>query len=646
VASENANVTAAAGQDSAVVAAALDYANRGWGVFPVRRDKRPRTAHGLKDASNDPATIRQWWALWPDAGVAIRTGEGLLVLDVDGEDGGESLHELESQHGELPDTVRAVTGKGEHYYFAHPVGARNSAGRLGPGLDIRADGGYVVAPPSPHPNGRRYEWDVPPGEAGLARAPAWLLEVSAGRRNGSAAKVGPTIPEGKRDSTLASLAGSMRRRGMDAAEIAAALKVTNAERCRPPLPESEVERISQSIARYEPAEQSEPAPEPAEPVPVGDAVAAYQSWLEMPDAGAVYAILGTVAAHRLDRDPVWTLLVAPPGWGKTEALQATAELEDVYPTATLTEPALLSGTAKRDRERSATGGLLNTIGESGIVLCKDFGSVLSMHREARGQVLAALREIYDGSWTRHVGVDGGKTLSWQGKVGFIGGCTPTIDRAHAVMATMGERFLLYRLPEVEPAKQAERALAHAGREEEMRRELARAVAGVFAAELRAPRGLGASERDRLIALATFAVRARSPVERDGHSREIELVPASEAPARLAKVLESLLAGLDSLGVARELAWRVTAKAALDCVPRLRRQVVELLTEHGETGTKDAAMKLDYPTSTTRRALEDLTAHRIVRRSGGKNEDTWRLTEQASEWWTASVPETSERVRSG
>ena len=92
------------------------------------------------------------------------------------------------------------------------------------------------------------------------------------------------------------------------------------------------------------------------------------------------------------------------------------------------------------------------------------------------------------------------------------------------------------------------------------------------------------------------------------------------------MLERLLAGLDSLDVDRRLAWRVTAKAALDCVPRLRRQAVRLLAERGETGTKDVAVALDYPTRTMRRALEDLTAHRIVQRSGGKNQDLWRLTE--------------------
>ena len=91
---------------------------------------------------------------------------GLIVLDVDGEDGAESLHQLERQHGELPETARCVTGSGgAHYYFRGS--ARNSVGKIGAGLDIRADGGYVVAPPSPHLNGRSYEWDLPPEDAEL-----------------------------------------------------------------------------------------------------------------------------------------------------------------------------------------------------------------------------------------------------------------------------------------------------------------------------------------------------------------------------------------------------------------------------------------------------------------------------------------------
>lgn len=173
-----------------------------------------------------------------------------------------------------------------------------------------------------------------------------------------------------------------------------------------------------------------------------DVCAAFDRWLFLPDKAPLYAVLGTISANRLPGDPVWLLLVGPPGSGKSETLQAAAGLPEVHPTGTLTEAALLSGTAAKERAQNAKGGLLREIGSFGVILCKDVGSILSMHREGRAQVLAGLREIYDGSWTRHVGTEGGRALHWQGKVGLIGGVTPTIDRHHGVMASLGERFLL------------------------------------------------------------------------------------------------------------------------------------------------------------------------------------------------------------
>ena len=183
------------------------------------------------------------------------------------------------------------------------------------------------------------------------------------------------------------------------------------------------------------------------------------------------------AANRMDGDPVWLMVVGPPSGGKTESIIAIATLPDVRLGATLTEAALLSGTPKK--QSVGKGGLLREIGAFGILVLKDFTSILSMNRDQRGQLLAALREIFDGSWTRHVGADGGRTLEWSGKLGLIAGCTAAIDSHHAVMSVMGERFLLYRLPRIDPAKQAERALANAGQVRVMRKELAVAVRQLF-----------------------------------------------------------------------------------------------------------------------------------------------------------------------
>jgi energy-coupling factor transporter ATP-binding protein EcfA2 len=379
-------------------------------------------------------------------------------------------------------------------------------------------------------------------------------------------------------------------------------------------------------------------------MPLDDVVTTFRRWLFLPDVSPLYAVLGTVAANLLDGDPVWLLLVGPSGSGKSEILQAVGGLPSIHAVATMTEASLLSGSPKRDHADDASGGLLRSIGERGIMLCKDFGSVLSMNRDARAQVLAALREVYDGSWTRHVGVDGGRTLAWSGRVGLVAGCTPTIDKHHAVMGAMGERFILFRLSPIDAAEQGRRALAHAGRETGMRSDLAGAVEELFrnGAPLEPGKRTDADD-ERLIRLATLVVRCRSAVERDGYRREIELVPGAEAPTRLVVVLARLLAGLDAIGCPRDKGWQVVTKAALDSIPEIRRDAIEVLYLSGlPVDTGSIAESLGYPKTTTRRALEDLTAYGIaIRDRGGDGKaDRWSLSEFTSELYATArtVPE--------
>lgn len=172
-----------------VVDDALAYAHRGWRVVPIKPgEKRPALNAWQDAATTDPELIADWWSHWPDHGIGIATGSAshLFVLDVDvsdGKPGEDTLADLVATHGPLPDTVETITGTGgRHLYFAWPDGQviSNDAGvRLGPGLDIRGEGGQVLAPPTIHPNGTPYHWEASsdPETTPIADAPQWLIDL-------------------------------------------------------------------------------------------------------------------------------------------------------------------------------------------------------------------------------------------------------------------------------------------------------------------------------------------------------------------------------------------------------------------------------------------------------------------------------------
>lgn len=177
---------------------AARYAAHGWPVLPLHTRgpqggcscgrtgcsspaKHPRTRQGLRNATTDPAVVTRWWHRWPHANVGVATGpaSGLVVLDIDLPDGPTSLARLTARHGPLPATCQQLTGSGgRQFLFAHPaVRVRNRAGLL-PGIDVRADGGYVVVPPSVHASGQPYRWV---DRTRPAPMPTWLLALVRAR---------------------------------------------------------------------------------------------------------------------------------------------------------------------------------------------------------------------------------------------------------------------------------------------------------------------------------------------------------------------------------------------------------------------------------------------------------------------------------
>ena len=264
--------------------AAKKYAARGWRVIPLHSADQGRCSCGETDcrhvakhprimawpqaATTNDGMIETWESQWPDANIGIVTGSssGLLVVDVDGEAGARSMQQLEEKFGPMPPTVTVRTGRGHHYYFAAPQCSVGSKAAVFRGIDIRANGGMVVAPPSVHASGTVYEF-VPgqsPQDIELATAPPCFSELApeTASRNGQShptelpdkntATSGRLIPSGERNSTLFRMGSAMRGVGFSEEPITAALQKQNVLTCQPPLSDQEVSHIVSSCASYRP----------------------------------------------------------------------------------------------------------------------------------------------------------------------------------------------------------------------------------------------------------------------------------------------------------------------------------------------------------------------------------------------------------
>lgn len=271
--------------DTDLLAAALQYAASGLAVFachypvingvarcscghpecasPAKHPYGRLAPGGCNSASKDPAVLTRWFRGGP-YNIAIATGavSGIVVLDVDPEHGGDdSLKRLDAEHGALPPTWRVLTGGGgEHFYFCYPGRpVANSAGGIAPGLDIRGDGGYVIAAESRHICGRHYAWNVDfhPDEVPLDALPEWLCTAVAPRERSQAnidwkAFAHTIAPEGGRHNAIISLAGLLFYRMAPEAHLAGELLYSwNLTHCNPPLPELEVRRMVEWAAARE-----------------------------------------------------------------------------------------------------------------------------------------------------------------------------------------------------------------------------------------------------------------------------------------------------------------------------------------------------------------------------------------------------------
>ncbi|HRR86054.1 MAG TPA: DUF3987 domain-containing protein [Phycisphaerae bacterium] len=388
--------------------AALAYAEHGWPVVPLHSiedgactckragcrspGKHPRSVHGLKEASSDPTVIETWWRDWPQANVGVVT-TGMVVLDIDPRHGGdESLAQLIREHGQLPETVEALSGGGgRHLIFAQSGVVIRSRNNLLAGIDVKADGGYIVAPPSNHISGGTYAWRPgrAPDQRPAADMPTWLLQmVTQPRpsvppcapapsgdeldrlmtRAGQYVAKAAAASEGSRNNAAFNLAGHLHafqsERGLRLTEtqILDLMRTWNHRNC-PPLGEDELAKAVRSAARNgtprpthqvhissgssETPEPCVPPIEPVLPFPVGvmpepmrsfleicaTAIGCDPSYVAMPMLSTLAAAIGNTRRIQLKRgwtEPaiVWTAIVGESGTLKTPAYRVV--LQPVY----------------------------------------------------------------------------------------------------------------------------------------------------------------------------------------------------------------------------------------------------------------------------------------------------------------------------
>jgi len=445
---------------------------------------------------------------------------------------------------------------------------------------------------------------------------AELASTAAGNRNEKlnaiAFRLGRMIARGwlNRAAVEGALIGAMYANGYVASD---GIKVTEAT-LRSGLDAGEKEPHPDLNDRSEPASASpEPAAAQAEPessIPpctLEQAHATFRKWLgDDYDIGTLDAMLAVAASEKLSGDPAWLLIISGPGNAKTETVQSTSALGAHIISTIASEGALLSATSRKERSKAATGGLLRKIGDRGILVVKDFTSILSTDRNTRTSVLAALREIHDGHWVRNVGTDGGRTLTWSGRIVVIGACTTAWDQAHAVIAAMGDRFVLVRSDSSTGRISAgTHAIRNTGVESTMRKELADAVAGLIShIDPAQPCEVTDEEAEQILLAANIVTLARTGVEIDYRGDIID-AHMPEMPTRFARQLTQVLRGARAIGMSQQEAMALVIRCARDSMPPLRLAILEDIVKHPDSRIIDVRRRLQRPRATADRALQAL-----------------------------------------
>jgi hypothetical protein len=380
---------------------------------------------------------------------------------------------------------------------------------------------------------------------------------------------------------------------------------------------------------------SERKSEWTKPATLTNVIETFKTWLHLENTYAVEMMLAVALSCRIEGDPLWMFLVAPPGGAKTETLTSLALCPDVYMTSSLSPKSLISGSTMRN---GADPSLIPKLNGKMLVI-KDFTSILSMRDLDKDEIFGILRDAYDGRCGKEFG--NGISRMYESRFTILAGVTPKIYELSQQHHALGERFLKIcvgdNLVHHEEEQVIRRSIDNINQEIQMRWELQDVVQSFLSRAIHSgqlPKVPSAIVR-RIIALAKFGARLRGTVSRDIYRNEIMTSrPSAEVGSRLGKQLAKLGQSLAILHDRKEVNdhdYSVLKKVVLDTAPQRTEDVVRCMLNEAPTSddsvpTRDLAKKTRYPLATVQRVLTDLNLLDIVDRAGNATNHEWTLSD--------------------
>lgn len=352
------------------------------------------------------------------------------------------------------------------------------------------------------------------------------------------------------------------------------------------------------------------------------------------DPGILKLMMAVVIGNKLPVDPIWLMMVAASSGGKSELMLTLDKLgESIIPISDLTTNTFASGQKKTGKETS----LLHKMKSGSILVFKDFTSILAKNRESKGEIMAQLREIFDGKYTKRTGT--GDDVIWNGKVGALAGSTETVYQYNEDFSAMGDRFIMYSIQLPDRMEVAKKAIRNIEDMKDKRLHLQDCVKSYvdYIMKNMKPTSLNLDDEveNDILRVADFCTAVRSGIVMDERDRSlVRFVPSTEAPTRVVQQLYSIAKALvtmnavedpDKGGNLKYEDTQIVYKIAFDSIPIMRRMALTALAKYkGGVTTKALATSLNYPTKVVNGWLSQLNGLKICNRIANGNADKWYL----------------------